>query len=83
MLPTYVSGEVLTAFRRWRPTRVGDVIVLRDPRDYHHWLLKRCAARSGRMLEVRGDNQEASTDSRHFGLVRAKEVRYLVPTGRG
>ena len=82
MFPTYVPGEVLTAFRRWRPVDVGDVVVLRDPRDDRHWLLKRCVARSGRMLDVRGDNEEESTDSRHFGLVSAKEVRYMVPHPR-
>ena len=78
MLPTYVSGEVLTAVRKWRRVRVGDVVVVRDPRDGSHWLLKRCVARDGSRVDVRGDNEDASTDSRDFGLVSSKDVRYLV-----
>jgi nickel-type superoxide dismutase maturation protease len=78
MLPTYVAGEVLTAIRRWRRVRVGDVVVVRDPRDASRWLLKRCVARQGSMLDVRGDNEYASTDSREFGLVASTDVRYLV-----
>ncbi|OYV23657.1 MAG: copper-transporting ATPase, partial [Acidimicrobiales bacterium 20-64-4] len=29
MVPTYLPGERLTALRRWRPVRVGDVVVVR------------------------------------------------------
>jgi len=78
MEPTYVAGERLTALRRWRPVRVGDVVVVRDPRDPTRWLLKRCVAVHGRRLDLRGDNPDASTDSRHFGLVSSRDVRYLV-----
>jgi phage repressor protein C with HTH and peptisase S24 domain len=78
MLPTYVPGEVLTAVRQWRGVRVGDVVVVRDPRDTSRWLLKRCVARQGALLDLRGDNERASTDSRDFGLVHRSLVRYLV-----
>ena len=78
MLPTYTSGDVLTAIRKWRRERVGDVVVVRDPRDPSRWLIKRCVARRGSMVDVRGDNEGASTDSREFGLVNSKNVRYLV-----
>ncbi len=78
MLPTYASGDVLTSIRKWRRVRVGDVVVVRDPRDPSHWLIKRCVARRGSMVDVRGDNEGASTDSREFGLVKSKNVRYLV-----
>jgi nickel-type superoxide dismutase maturation protease len=78
MLPTYLPGELITAVRRWRPVRVGDVVVVRDPREPTRWLLKRCAAKSSGYLELRGDNPEASTDSRDFGAVAQREVRWLV-----
>jgi hypothetical protein len=29
-------------------------------------------------LDLRGDNATASTDSRDFGLVRARDVAYIV-----
>lgn len=85
MSPTYVPGERLTALRRWRPIRVGDVVVVRDPRDPSRWLLKRCVEKVGAELELRGDNASASTDSREFGLVAAHAVAYLAvhPKPRG
>lgn len=83
MAPTYAPGERLTAVRRWRRVRAGDVVVVRDPRDPSRWLLKRCVARVGSRLDLRGDNAVASTDSREFGLVSSRQVGYLVvPTSR-
>jgi nickel-type superoxide dismutase maturation protease len=78
MSPSYMPGERLTALRRWRPIRPGDVVVVRDPRDSSRWLLKRCVAKSGSRLDLRGDNVDASTDSREFGLVASSEVAYIV-----
>lgn len=78
MAPTYAAGERLTAVRRWRRVRVGDVVVVRDPRNREHWLLKRCVAKEHRWLDLRGDNIAASTDSRDFGLVPPKNAVYLV-----
>ena len=78
MAPTYLPGERLTALRRWRPIRTGDVVVVRDPRDGSRWLLKRCVGRDGSLLDLRGDNVEASTDSRVFGLVPSRHVAYIV-----
>ncbi len=78
MTPTYVPGERLTAVRRWRPVRRGDVVVVRDPRDSSRWLLKRCVEKVGKLLDLRGDNAHASTDSRDFGLVSSRKVVYIV-----
>jgi signal peptidase I len=83
MMPTYRPGERLTALRRWRPVHVGDVVVVRDPRDGGRWLLKRCVAKSRSMLDLRGDNAPASTDSRDFGLVSSRAVAYLVVAPKG
>jgi nickel-type superoxide dismutase maturation protease len=79
MVPTFVPGERLTALRRWRRVRPGDVVVVADPRDPTRWLLKRCVERVGRDLDLRGDNRAASTDSRDFGLVPGRSVRWIVP----
>ena len=79
MAPTYAPGERLTAIRRMRRVRVGDVVVSPDPRDPERLLLKRCVARRGRSLELRGDNASASTDSRDFGPVPEGDVRWILP----
>lgn len=81
MAPTYQPGDRLTAVRRWRRVRAGDVVVVRDPRVPERWLLKRCVARVGDRLDLRGDNGAESTDSRDFGTVPSRSVRYLVPRG--
>jgi nickel-type superoxide dismutase maturation protease len=78
MEPTFQAGDRLTALRRWRRVRVGDVVVLRDPRDHQRWIIKRCVAKVGPSIDVRGDNPAASTDSREFGPVRDRDVIYLV-----
>ncbi len=78
MLPTYAPGDVLTVLRKWRRVRAGDVVVVRDPRNPSRWLIKRCVARRGSLVDVRGDNERFSTDSRDFGLVDSRNVRYLV-----
>jgi nickel-type superoxide dismutase maturation protease len=78
MEPTYAPGERLTIVRRLRRVRVGDVVVAPDPRDGERLLLKRCVQREGALLDLRGDNPAASTDSRDFGPVEASSVRWLV-----
>jgi phage repressor protein C with HTH and peptisase S24 domain len=78
MSPTYESGERVTAIRRWRSLHPGDVVVVRDPRDSSRWLLKRCVAKAGSRLDLRGDNAAGSTDSREFGLVETRAVSYIV-----
>ncbi len=79
MAPTYREVDRLVAVRRWRRVRVGDVVVVADPRDPARWLLKRCVAREGSRLDLRGDNAAASTDSRDFGPGDECLVRWLVP----
>ena len=78
MVPGYLPGERLTALRRWRRVRVGDVVVVRDPRDAKRWLLKRCVGCDAGGLELRGDNASASTDSRDFGPVARRDVAWIV-----
>ncbi len=78
MMPTLGPGQRVTASRRWRPLREGDVVVTSDPRKPERFLVKRCVRREGSLWELRGDNEEYSTDSRSFGLVPARELRWVI-----
>jgi nickel-type superoxide dismutase maturation protease len=54
--------------------RAGDVVVVRDPRQRDRLLIKRIDGAAGDSAWlVRGDNADASTDSRTFGPV-AREL---------
>lgn len=73
MAPTLLPGDWLLAdpeaYRRRAP-RVGDLVLVPDPRVPARLLVKRVAGldADGR-LRVAGDAPEASTDSRTFGGV--------------
>jgi nickel-type superoxide dismutase maturation protease len=86
MAPTLEPGDRLLVLRR-RVLSPGDVIALRDPRARDRLLVKRVAALTGDTVNVRGDNQASSTDSRAFGAVDRRDVigtvvRRYGPPGR-
>ena len=61
----------------------GTVVVCRHPGNANLVLTKRVWRSQGQLLELRGDNPEASTDSRHFGQVPLElvigEVTAVIP----
>ncbi len=76
MRPALEPGDRLLVVRR-RRYRPGDVVALADPRD-GRLLVKRVASvTADGLLDVRGDDPGASTDSRTFGLVPPGRVRGL------
>ena len=80
MLPTLLPGDRLFVVHGLRP-RPGDLVTLPDPRSPARVVVKRVTSVAGegadgaRTLEVRGDNPDASTDSRTFGPVPARSIR--------
>jgi nickel-type superoxide dismutase maturation protease len=68
MLPTLRPADRLLVARTHSP-RAGDLVVIRDPRFTERLLCKRVVSADSRHVVVRGDNPEASTDSRAFGPV--------------
>ena len=81
MLPTLLPGESVRARRRLGRLGIGEVVVVRDPSDGGRWLIKRVSALTKDRVELRGDNPEFSTDSRHFGDVARREVGASSPHG--
>lgn len=72
MLPGFRPGDRLLVVGPWA-FRPGQVVALPDPRD-GKMLLKRVHRLAGEYVDVRGDNAPFSTDSRHFGPVRRRDI---------
>jgi nickel-type superoxide dismutase maturation protease len=68
MLPSFEPGDRLLLGRAGR-LKPGQVVGLPDPRNPERLLIKRVHALRRSTVEVRGDNEGASTDSRHLGQV--------------
>jgi nickel-type superoxide dismutase maturation protease len=92
MAPTLLSGEWLLVERRTyarRSPHVGEIVLAADPREPARELIKRVAsvdAQAG-MLELQGDDPDASTDSRAFGSIPIPDIHWRViarywPAGR-
>lgn len=88
MLPTFSPGDRLLVLPVAR-AGPGDVVAVRDPRAPERVLVKRVRAVGPDGYDVRGDNEAASTDSRHFGpvppggLVGRAVYRYHPPERSG
>ena len=73
MLPAFRPGDrlVVVPVGRLAP---GDGVALTDPTDAGRWLVKRVLRVGDDLVDVRGDNEAASTDSRDFGAVAASSL---------
>ena len=74
MSPALLPGDRLLVARL--APRVADVVVASDPRDPRRELIKRVVRAGGSWVDLRGDSPIASTDSRAFGPVPARAVRW-------
>jgi nickel-type superoxide dismutase maturation protease len=79
MVPALLPGDRVVVVQGLGPLRpgirVGDLVALTDPRQPERIMVKRIAdVRAGQVV-VRGDNEAASTDSRHFGPVSRRAIR--------
>ena len=76
MRPLFEPGDMLRVsvfvYKTMRP-RVGDAVVVRDPRT-GRLILKRIKRLEGAGYFVLGDNMAASTDSREFGVIHKHEI---------
>lgn len=88
MMPALAHGDRLVVVRARRP-RIGDLVALHDPVEPTRLLVKRVVAFVPGGVEVRGDNQAVSRDSRTFGpvaparLVGRAVYRYSPPARAG
>ena len=77
MVPELHDGEEVLvdrrAYRRCAVT-VGDVVLVTHPTQGATRIIKRVSGVSSEGVMILGDNQEESTDSRHFGPVSEERV---------
>jgi hypothetical protein len=77
MLPSLAPGDGLVALS-WPVLEPGDIVALRDPEEADRILVKRVSRLHAETVEVLGDNESASRDSRLFGPVSRRDVLGLV-----
>ena len=53
---------------------IGSIVVCRHPSESKMVITKRVKAIEGTFLELRGDNQDQSIDSRHFGKLSIDHI---------
>src|SRR5690606_27803847 len=76
MEPALWPGDrLLTVPSRAWPLRVGQVVVVRDPGDASHLVVKRLTTVERDRVTVLGDAPDRSTDSRSWGPLPRRDVR--------
>jgi nickel-type superoxide dismutase maturation protease len=79
MEPTLWAGDRLLTVPAWPGAiRPGRIVVVRDPTDPDHPVVKRVHAVQGGAIDVRGDDPARSTDSRMWGPLGRDDVRRIV-----
>ncbi len=73
MVPELAPGDRLLVVRHPR-LEVGDLVAIVDPDQRDRTLVKRVHRLLAETIEVRGDNEGASRDSREFGAVSRRDV---------
>jgi inner membrane protease subunit 1 len=74
MEPALRAGDWIVVQSLSRPPRVGEIVLVRDPRDPDNVMVKRVAGVADGACTVVGDRPEQSTDSRTFGPVPLANV---------
>jgi nickel-type superoxide dismutase maturation protease len=88
MLPALAAGDRLLVVRS-PVLEPGDVVAVLDPEERGRILVKRVTRLHALEVEVRGDNEQVSRDSRRFGPVSRRDVlgravyRYHPPAAAG
>ena len=77
MEPTPIDGHFVLV-DSGRSATVGAVVVARHPERPGLEIIKRVAAIDGDGFDLRSDNAEAGTDSRHFGPVAPAAILGVV-----
>ena len=80
MHPTLIDGDVYFTLRvsKLHKFKEGDIYVYRTPYDKSKYAVKRLISSQGHYLFFEGDNKKVSYDSRHYGCISPKQVKFRV-----
>lgn len=79
MLPSLRPGDrLLTVPAVRRLLRCGALVIVEDPGQDGHLVIKRLVRLAGEQVTVVGDSADHSTDSRHWGPISRTRVRRVV-----
>ncbi len=74
MLPTINDGDLIIYKPINCTLKEGQIVVLNSPQKINTLLIKRVHIINYLGVDLRGDNEFSSIDSRHFGLISQKEI---------
>tara|TARA_Y100001968_G_scaffold59748_1_gene50745 strand:- start:306 stop:602 length:297 start_codon:yes stop_codon:yes gene_type:complete len=81
MAPTIKEGDLII-FKPYDHYEskliIGDIVVAKNPLKGSQLIIKRLSKKDVYGVELLGDNEYLSTDSRHFGLINYKELVGIV-----
>ena len=81
MAPTINEGDLII-FKPYDQYQsklcVGDIVVAKNPFQSNQLIVKRLSKKEVYGVELIGDNEYLSTDSRHFGLINYKQLIGIV-----
>ncbi len=81
MIPTLYEGDLLIYKpfdHKFSQLKIGDLIILSLPNEEDILIVKRIFSIKPNLIEVRGDNESDSIDSREFGPINYKQIQGIV-----
>ena len=77
MLPTIKNRDIIIyspLTKSKKSIEEGDLVVLNHPIKKETLIIKRVVLKKSNLIDLRGDNQYESSDSRDFGMVSKKQI---------
>ncbi|MFL0768772.1 MAG: nickel-type superoxide dismutase maturation protease [Prochlorococcus sp.] len=81
MLPTFADGDVVIyrpISSNEAPPEPGSIVVAHHPEKPGIMIIKRLKKITDDGFDLRGDNKNSSTDSRHFGEIKSAQLAGVV-----
>ncbi len=72
MDPFLFPGDIVIYYpfsKKSKSIRAGEIVIANHPLKRKKFIIKRVHDINGKWLDLRGDNEASSQDSRHFGMV--------------